>query len=181
VSVATTKDRDTGSNTQPFDASLGAVAIWAISATLAIAILGAIIGAPLIQSSGHPAFAFKIYRAFSFVCHQIPDRSFHLAGYKFAVCSRCTGIYAGFALAALSYPLVRSLKQTVTPSLVWLFLAVMPLAIDWSLGYFLIWQNNHLSRFSTGALFGATAVFYIVPGLIELSLRLGSRSIPASS
>jgi uncharacterized membrane protein len=169
------------SNVELFTPSSGAVAIWAISATLAIAVLGAIIGAPLIQSSGHPAFAFKIYRAFSFVCHQIPDRSFHLAGYKFAVCSRCTGIYAGFALAALSYPLVRSLKQTVTPSLVWLFLAVMPLAIDWSLGYFLIWQNNHLSRFSTGALFGATAVFYIVPGLIELSLRLSSRSIPASS
>jgi uncharacterized membrane protein len=174
------KDRPTASNTQPIDPAFGAVAIWAIVAMLAIAILLAIIGAPLIQFSGHPAFAFKIYRAFSFVCHQIPDRSFHLAGYKFAVCSRCTGIYAGFALVALSYPLVRSLKQTETPSLIWLFLAVTPLAIDWSLGYFSIWQNNHLSRFSTGALFGATAVFYILPGLIELSLRLGSRGVPAN-
>lgn len=148
--------------------------MWAFTATLAIAILTAIVGAPLIQSLGHPAIAFKIYRAFSFVCHQIPDRSFHLAGYKFAVCSRCTGIYSGVALAALSYPLVRSLKQTLTPSLIWLFLAVTPLAIDWSLGYFSIWQNNHLSRFSTGALFGATTVFYILPGLIELTVRLGS-------
>jgi len=154
------------------DPSFGAVAIWAISATLAIAVLAAIVGAPLIQSLGHPAFAFKIYRAFSFVCHQIPDRSFHLAGYKFAVCSRCTGIYSGLALATLSYPLVRSLKQPVTPNLIWLFVAVAPLAIDWSLGYFSVWQNNHVSRFSTGALFGATAVFYILPGLIELSYRL---------
>jgi len=174
VSAVTAKYRSTASNAQP---SFSAVAIWAISATLAIAVLGAIIGAPLIQSSGHAAFAFKIYRAFSFVCHQIPERSFHLAGYKFAVCSRCTGIYSGLALATLSYPVLRSLKQTITPSLIWLFLAVTPLVIDWSLGYFSIWQNNHLSRFSTGALFGATAVFYILPGLIELSLKFGSRGI----
>jgi uncharacterized membrane protein len=172
VSAVTTKDRSTASSTPPFDRSLGGIAIWAISATLAIAILAAIVGAPLLQSLGHPAIAARIYRAFSFICHQIPERSFHLAGYKFAVCSRCTGIYSGFALAALSYPLVRSLKERETPSLIWLFLAVVPLAIDWSLGYFSIWQNNHVSRFSTGALFGAATVFYILPGLIELSYRL---------
>ena len=175
MSAVTTKDRRAASNRQPIDPSLGAVVIWAISVTLAIAILGAIIGAPLIQSSGHPAFASRIYRAFSFVCHQIPDRSFHLAGYKFAVCSRCTGIYSGLALATLSYPLVRSFRRTATPHLVWLFLALAPLAIDWSLGYFSIWQNNHVSRFATGALFGATAVFYILPGLIDLALRFGLR------
>ena len=172
--VVATKDRHTASDTQAFDRSFGAVPIWAISATLAIAILAAIVGAPLIQSFGHPAFAFKIYRAFSFVCHQIPDRSFHLAGYKFAVCARCTGIYSGLALATLSYPLVRTLRQPVTPNLIWLFVAVAPLAIDWSLGYFSVWQNNHVSRFSSGALFGATAVFYILPGLMELTVKLGS-------
>jgi len=177
VSAVTAKDRRTASDAQPFDASFGAIAIWAISATLAIALLGAIIGAPLLQSSGHAVFASRIYRAFSFVCHQIPDRSFHLAGYKFAVCSRCTGIYSGLALATVTYPLVRSLKETVTPHLIWLFLAVAPLAIDWSLGYFSIWQNNHVSRFSTGGLFGATAVFYILPGLIELTVRLNSRGM----
>ena len=139
---------------------------------LVIAIVAAIVGAPLIQSSGHPAFAVKIYRAFSYVCHQIPERSFHIYGNKFAVCSRCTGIYAGLALAVLAYPLTRSLKRTDTPRLVWLFLAAAPLAIDWSLGYFSIWQNNHASRFATGFLLGAAAIFYILPGLIEMSSRL---------
>jgi len=131
-----------------------------------------IIGAPLAQANGQAAFALAIYKTFSFVCHQISERSFHLLGYKFAVCSRCTGIYAGLAIAVLIYPLVRSFKDTQTPSLVWLFAGAAPLAIDWSLGYFSIWQNNHASRFATGFLLGAVAVFYILPGLIELSSKV---------
>ena len=169
------KDIYTASHTQTVDASFGPTIIWVISATLALAILAAIIGAPLLQASGHPAFAIKIYRAFSFVCHQIPERSFHLHGNKFAVCSRCTGIYAGIALATLAYPLARSLRRTEPPRLVWLFLAAAPLAIDWSLGYFSIWQNNHVSRFATGFLLGAVVIFYILPGLIELSWRVSRR------
>lgn len=154
------------------EAWYGAFVVWAIVAAFVLMILASIISAPLLQASGHTAFASQIYRTFSYVCHQISDRSFHLAGQKFAVCSRCTGIYAGLAGAVLVYPLTRPLKQTQTPGLFWLFLAAAPLAIDWSLGYFSIWQNNHASRFTTGALLGATSVFYILPGLIDLSYRL---------
>jgi uncharacterized membrane protein len=146
-----------------------AIAVWVSSAAFALAILGLIVTAPLAQANGHPDLAATIYRAFSFLCHQIPERSFHLAGHQFAVCSRCTGLYAGFAIAALGYPLTRSLKSTDTPPRIWLVLAALPLAIDFALGYFSIWPNNHLSRFTTGALLGAVAVFYIVPGLIDLS------------
>ena len=137
--------------------------------------LATIIAAPLLQLSGHAALASKIYTAFSFLCHQIPERSLHIGESKFAVCSRCTGIYAGLALATLAYPLTRSLRRTDTPRLLWLFLAAAPLAIDWSLGYFGIWQNNHASRFATGFLLGAVAIFYILPGLFELSSRRWGR------
>ena len=157
---------------QPLVSAFCATLIWAITATIALALVALIIGAPLAQANGHQQFASAIYKTFSFVCHQIPERSFHFAGYKFAVCSRCTGLYSGFALAALTYPLVRSLRQTGTPSIVWLFLATLPLVIDFSLGYFSIWQNNHASRFATGALLGSVAVFYILPGLIELSSKI---------
>ena len=175
MSAVTSKNKHLRSNAQAYDSSFGARVIWAISVTLTLAILAAIIAAPLLQSNGHPAFAIKIYRAFSFVCHQIPERSFHLHGNKFAVCSRCTGIYAGIALATLTYPLARSLRRTEPPRLVWLFLAAAPLAIDWSLGYFSIWQNNHVSKFATGFLLGAVVIFYILPGLIELSWRVSRR------
>ena len=150
----------------------GARLVWAITATIAVVLVTMIVAAPLAQASQHQQFASAIYKTFSFVCHQIPERSFHLAGHKFGVCSRCTGLYSGFALAALIYPLVRSLRQTETPSIVWLFLAAVPLIIDFSLGYFSIWQNNHASRFATGALLGSVAGFYILPGLIELVSRI---------
>jgi uncharacterized membrane protein len=168
----TAKDKQPAPDAQTLDPASGGAVVWAISVALTMAILAAIIGAPLLQLSGHAGFASRLYEAFSFVCHQIPERSFHLMGQKFAVCSRCTGIYAGLAIATLTFPLVRSLRQTETPRLVWLFLGAAPLAIDWSLGYFSIWQNNHASRFATGALLGATAVFYILPGLIELSSKM---------
>jgi uncharacterized membrane protein len=152
-----------------------AIAIWAVTAAIGLAIMGLIIGAPLAQAQNHPDFAAAIYKAFSFLCHQIPERSFHLAGHQFAVCSRCTGLYAGFTAAALVYPLMRSLKSTETPPRIWLILSAVPLAVDFALTYFSIWQNNHLSRFSTGALLGAVAVFFIIPGLIELSYTIPRR------
>ncbi len=143
--------------------------IWASVAAIAVGIVLLIVAAPLSQLAGYPAFASAIYTSFSYVCHQIPERSFHLASHKFAVCSRCTGLYSGFALAALVYPLARSLKRTDTPSRLWLILADAPLVIDFGLTYFGVWQNNHLTRFLTGALLSSAAVFYIVPGLVELS------------
>jgi uncharacterized membrane protein len=151
------------------------VAIWALATTIALAVLALIIAAPLTQSGNHAAFSHAIYKAFSFICHQIPERSFHVAGHQFAVCSRCTGLYAGFALAALIYPLARSLKRSDTPRRIWLILAAVPLLIDFALGYFSVWENTHLSRFLTGALLSSVAVFYIMPGLIELSHAIGGR------
>ena len=152
-----------------------AVVIWAFTATIALAVLALIITAPLAQAGNHTGFSSTIYKAFSFICHQIPERSFHVAGHQFAVCSRCTGLYAGFALAALIYPLARSLKRSDTPRRIWLILAAVPLLIDFALGYFSIWEDTHLSRFLTGALLSSLAVFYVMPGLIELSHAIGGR------
>jgi len=149
---------------------------WAFTSAIAAAIVGLIIGAPIAESHAHAQFASAIYKTFGFVCHQIPDRSFHLAGHAFAVCSRCTGLYSGFAVAALIYPLARSMKRTDAPRRIWLILATVPLVIDFALGYFAIWPNTHLSRFTTGALLGSVAVFYIMPGLIELSSGLTRRA-----
>jgi uncharacterized membrane protein len=139
---------------------------------LAMLIVGLVVSAPLAQAHGHTSFSLLVYRVFSFLCHQIPERSFHISGHQFAVCSRCTGLYAGFALAILSFPVFRSLQKTETPRLVWLFASALPLAIDFSLTYFGIWQNNHFTRFTTGALFGAVAAIFVLPGVIELASQV---------
>jgi uncharacterized membrane protein len=46
------------------------------------------------------SLATAIYAIGSVICHQIPERSFHLAGVQIPVCARCVGIYAGAATAA---------------------------------------------------------------------------------
>lgn len=143
--------------------------VWGIAAGLALFVLGLIIAAPLLLASGHEFSARTIYEAFSRVCHQIPERSFQVAGHSFAVCARCTGLYVGLAAGILFFPLVRSLRSTETPARFWLFVAAAPTVLDFSLGFFGIWPNTHLSRSLTGALLGAVAALFIVPGLVDLS------------
>ncbi|MGQ0761091.1 MAG: DUF2085 domain-containing protein [Acidobacteriota bacterium] len=151
------------------------ILVWSFLASVALLILVTTVVAPAALSRGHTGFSEVIYQTFSYLCHQIPERSFHLAGHSFAVCSRCTGLYAGFAFATLALPLARSLKRTDTPHVIWLLLSAVPLTIDFGLTYFEIWQNNHFTRVTTGALFGAVAAIYVVPGLIELSANLQRR------
>ena len=158
--------------------------MWAVVAGGALLFVGLIIAAPLGQANQQGFLAAALYQTFSHFCHQEPERSFYIAGQQFAVCARCTGVYFGFAAAALLYPLLISLRQTRTPDRKWLFIAATPLAIDFGLGLAGIWTNTHLSRFLTGSLLGAAAVFYVLPGLLELSLRWRSyiyRNGPAKS
>ncbi len=145
--------------------------VWLVVTAGAVLLVSLIIAAPVAQASGHPYLAFTIYQSFSHVCHQLPERSFFVAGHKLAVCSRCAGLYLAFAGGLSCYLLISSLKNIATPERKWLFIAATPLAIDFALGFFGIWENTHLSRFSTGALLGAALVFYVMPGLAELSLR----------
>jgi hypothetical protein len=71
----------------------------------------------------------------------------------------------------LLYPLVRSLRNNIAPPRIYLILAAIPLGIDFSLTFFAVWENTHTSRLLTGALLGSVAVFYVMPGIVDLSLR----------
>jgi uncharacterized membrane protein len=147
------------------------LAFWLISAVIVSSLVLLTVVAPVAAAGGHSELAFGIYGAFGTLCHQLPERSYYIGGHKLAVCARCTGIYAGFVLTLLLYPLIRSLRSTAFPPRGWLLLAAIPLAIDFSLTFLGIWENTHTSRLLTGALLGSTTVFYVMPGLIELSWR----------
>src|SRR5947207_10806493 len=114
--------------------------IWSIVTAIALFLVIAILGAPIAKANGYHALEFIIYGGFSKLCHQMPARSFFIAGHQFAVCARCTGLYFGFAGFALAYPLIRSVRRTDTPARRWLFIAAMPILVDFCIGYFGIWE-----------------------------------------
>lgn len=145
--------------------------VWLASALAIASITLLIIVAPVAEAVGYQKLAGSIYGGFAAFCHQLPERSYFIAGHKFAVCSRCTGLYAGFALTLLLYPLLRPMRATDWPPPVWLVLASVPMAIDFLLTFLGIWENTHTSRLLTGSLLGSVSVFYVMPGLAELSSR----------
>ena len=152
----------------PQAAARGAIFVWGVLSALSLLVLAQVFSAPVLLAHGYIQPASFIYRAFGFLCHQIPERSFHLEGHALGVCARCTGIYSGFAASVLFYPIVRSLKRADSPSRLWLLVACVPIAVDFALGFFGIWENTHLSRFATGAIFGAACALFVVPGFLDL-------------
>jgi uncharacterized membrane protein len=150
---------------------------WSILTISAVIWCFLLLAAPLARANSYRLTAVTLYTAFSKICHQLPGRSFYLAGYPFAVCSRCTGLYVGFTAILLLYPLVRSLRVTEAPPRKWLFWAALPMAIDVAAQFLGVWHNTHTSRFFTGALLGSVTVFYVVPGWLDLVARIGSSSL----
>ena len=171
--------------------SKNAVAVYVALFLLSLAWLGLILCPPQLMASGHTLSGAILHRAFSAVCHQIPERSFHLHDFPLAVCSRCTGIYVGFVFGLMLYPFVRSLREEAMPHSRWLLLAAAPMLIDFGGGVLGLFNNTFFSRTATGALLGSVAAFYLLPAFlstfrnfsteIHLWRKLITKSLPSSA
>lgn len=144
---------------------------WLICVAVVLPVVSLIVVAPLAAAKGYGDLAKGIYGAFTILCHQLPDRSYYIDNHQMAVCSRCTGVYAGFVLTLMLYPLLRPLNGSGPPRASWLLLAAAPLVIDFSVNLFGFWQNTHTSRLLTGAVLGGAVVFYVMPGAMEIANR----------
>jgi uncharacterized membrane protein len=144
-------------------------AIIVYAALMALSILWAalILAAPWLTAEGHFLASAVIYKGFSAVCHQTPERSFYFQGRQMGVCSRCASIYAGFIIGLLLYPFLRDLREERFPPRWILIGASVPTAIDFTGGVLGLFANTFLSRALTGVLFGAVAAFYVTPGLVS--------------
>jgi len=83
-----------------------------IAAVLAWAAL--LIVVPLLASRAHVStpeslLIVAVYAIGSAVCHQLPERSYHLWAAQMPVCARCAGIYFG-AVAGVMAAMVRTAK-----------------------------------------------------------------------
>ena len=146
--------------------------VWLVTTAIVLAWVGSIIAAPVLNSS-------SIYSFFSWICHQIPERSLHVGENQMAVCSRCFGIYLGLLIGIVVYPLWRSIEETEPVPRIWLVLSLVPITIDWSLTVFGIWENTHVTRLVTGLILGAACATFIVPAVVDITRNLTARRMHA--
>jgi len=141
-----------------------------------ILILSLIIIAPYLMSSGYTFYSFIIYSAFSSVCHQLPERSFFLFGQKLAVCARCTGMYSGFAIATILFPILRGIDYRKIPSPWFLIISIIPIAIDGGIQLITEYESNNVLRFATGFIFGFIVIFYLLPTYNQILYSIQDKS-----
>jgi uncharacterized membrane protein len=146
--------------------------VWGIFTFAAFVWLFFIVSAPVFEANGVKSISQPAYKFFSFICHQINNRSFHYHEFPFAVCARCFGVYLGFFLGLIVYPIFRKIENTEPFPRIWLFLAMIPMGIDFSLGFFGIWENTHISRLITGGILGFACAVFIVPALADIVRQL---------
>lgn len=120
--------------------------------TLAIVWCAGIIIAPFFAGTW---FSDGLYRWYSNVCHQFGSRSFHLHEHPFAVCVRCTSIYAAFLSTLITIRFSIRLRTISARPIILLLIACIPLFIDGMLSLFHIVESTTVSRVVTGSLFGA--------------------------
>ena len=133
--------------------------------------IAGIVSDPLIRAAGGDSALLSLLSyTYGRVCHQVADRSFHVAGHPFAVCARCFGIYVGYLAGLIVYPIARSLTETELPHRRWLIIALLPVAVDFVGGYLGIFENTLASRALTGMIAGVAGAFYTLPGLVSLAV-----------
>ena len=123
----------------------------------------------LIEAGGFlSTWAGIVYFACKGLCHQSPERSYYWDGVQFAVCNRCTGIYAGVLLGLWVYPFTPYFRKGTFPATIVLLIFMAPVCIDLALGMSGIWGGHPYVRTATGGLAGFVAAFYVVPGIEDL-------------
>jgi uncharacterized membrane protein len=141
-------------------------------ALTAVTWLALLVITPLAPSS----LATLIYAVGSVICHQLPERSFHLAGFQLPVCARCLGIYAGAAAAAS----IHVLGATIADTARWRLLSpaaarrvflgsalptIVTVALEWS-G---VWFPTNVVRAMAGVVVGAGGALVVMGAVATLN------------
>lgn len=139
------------------------LAVLLTSAILVLLFLPPVVDAPL---------RLLLMKAFSAVCHQLPERTLSIAGVPLAVCSRCVGIYTGLVAGTAFFPLLRRGDAWASR---WTGLALL-VAIgipggDWLAGLAGLWESGHAVRLATGSVFGVIAGYFLARAAAALPTR----------
>lgn len=137
----------------------GADAVLAAALTIAaVAWLLAIVLAPLAASSGRGTWAAALaYQIGSLICHQRPERSFHLAGVQLPVCARCFGLYAAGAAGLLLAAAGFCFRWPSTRARAALAASAIPIVLTVVLEWTGTIETGNLLRMATGLPLGVMA------------------------
>ncbi|MDQ2682910.1 MAG: DUF2085 domain-containing protein [Chloroflexota bacterium] len=128
---------------------------------VSIAVILAVILAPVFRSATWDGAANAIYRAFSGVCHQDPERSFQIAGHSFACCERCAAIYGSLAVFGVLYGLVGAkIRRPRVPELIALG---SPVVLDGMAVGSGMYDGSVIVRVITGTLFSLALIWALYP------------------
>jgi uncharacterized membrane protein len=113
-----------------------------------------------------------VYLVGAFICHQLPERSFHLDGYQLPVCARCLGIYAGAAVVACA----GCLSRVRAPLARWpaarlrriAIAAAAPTAVTVAAEWSGMWAASNVTRAIAGLALGAAAALVVVGAVATL-------------
>lgn len=131
----------------------------------ALAWVTLVVTAPVALSRGRlPAVTLAVYQAGALVCHQRPERSFHLAGVQLPVCARCFGLYLSGAVGlTLASRRRHALPTRAARTL--LALAALPIATTVALEWLGMIETSNLQRMLTGLPLGFAAGVVILRSL----------------
>ena len=92
-----------------------------------------------------------IFAVGSVICHQIPERSFFLAGQQLPVCARCTGLYVSGTLGLIAWIAIKLARRrpiAIDPrvALRVLAIAAVPTALSLAAGMAGLWDGSNVTR-----------------------------------
>ncbi len=91
--------------------------------------------APILSAKG--SNSGWIYYLLGRTCHQMPERSWFIAGHQLGFCARCTGLHVGLFLAGLTLALLPGILSRIQRPVIVAAILVVPMLIDVLLGPFL--------------------------------------------
>ena len=135
-------------------------------ATIAVAWLSLILAAPVLWIP----IAGVVYLAGALICHQLPDRSFHLHGAQLPVCARCFGLYFGAALGSVIAATTIAGGALATRKTAWIATAVaaVPTAVTFLLEWGIGWPVSNITRALAAVPLGCAVAFGVVSALPTL-------------
>jgi uncharacterized membrane protein len=127
-----------------------------------------------------------MYAMGGIICHQLPERSFHIDGVQLPVCARCLGIYAGAAVVTLwawlapagAYRLIAPVSRVRAILLAAALPTLATVLVEW----FTPVQTTNLLRALAGAPLGGAGALVLARAMATLHYERCTRRplVPSS-